>query len=103
MASKLTEIEREDLKKCYLLKEMFENRGYTNVYKRLLEERRDQSFPDPSAFKNEKEFLHAATTASLFKKVIAELLDLEKMNIDRIDHLEKKDKGIEQPDPFKLK
>ena len=34
----------------------------------------NQSFPDPSGFKNTEEFTYAALAASSFKKVVAELL-----------------------------
>jgi hypothetical protein len=36
--------------------------------------KRDQSFPDPAQFKSEKEFNYAALTASVFKKVVQEIL-----------------------------
>ena len=42
--------------------------------KPLLEDKLNQSFPDPSQFKEEKEFMYAAMTASVFKKVIAEII-----------------------------
>ncbi len=40
----------------------------------LLLDKLNQSFPDPSQFKKEEEFVYAAKTASIFKKVIAELI-----------------------------
>jgi hypothetical protein len=42
--------------------------------KPLLEAKLNQSFPDPSAFTSEKDFTYAALTASVFKKVIAEIM-----------------------------
>ena len=62
-----------------------------------MEERRSKSYPDPTEFKSEKEFLHAATTASLFKKVIAELLHYLEVEVpDRIKQLEGKREGKEK-------
>lgn len=34
----------------------------------------NQSFPDPSKFKDEKEFTYAALAASTFKKAVAEIV-----------------------------
>gem|GEM_PF-6667825 len=39
-----------------------------------LEVKLRESFPDPAQFKEEKEFTYAALSASVFKKVIAELI-----------------------------
>ncbi len=44
------------------------------MLKPYLEAKRDQSFPDPSKFKNEDEFLYAAKVTSVFTKTVAEIL-----------------------------
>ena len=68
--------------------------GYKEVLRPWLEERRSKSYPDPTEFKSEKEFLYAAQTASLFKKVIAELLHYLEVEVpDEIKQLEMKKKG----------
>lgn len=70
-------------------------RGWKEVLKPYLEAKRDQSFPDPVGFKEEKEFMYAAMTASVFKKVIGELLNhLENEIPERIKQLKEKEKGI---------
>mgnify|MGYP001578730662 FL=1 len=59
-----------------------------------LEERRAKSFPDPTDFKSTKEFTYAAITASVFKKVIQELLHYLEVEVpDRVKALEEKKKG----------
>lgn len=61
----------------------------------------NQSFPDPSKFEGEKAFLYAALTASVFKKVIAELLGWIDQKIAEAKHLQIKAKG-ELKDPFNI-
>jgi len=53
----------------------------------------NQSFPDPSKFKQEKEFNYAAMTASVYKKVIAELLMWIDSKSDEVKHYERKLEG----------
>ena len=53
----------------------------------------NQSFPDPSQFKEEKEFFYAAAMASTFKKVIAELIGWIEQNKDIKKQLEDKAEG----------
>jgi len=53
----------------------------------------NQSFPDPSKFTKEEEFIYAAKTASVFKKVIAELLQWVEGHIEMAKHLQAKEKG----------
>lgn len=91
--SKLNKLEQEQLSQDKLLLELVNQEGYQKVLKPWLEERRSKSYPDPTDFKSEKEFLHAAITASLFKKVIAELLHYLEVEVpDRIKALEAKKK-----------
>lgn len=64
------------------------------MLKPWLEERRSKSFPDPTDFKTDKEFAYAAMTASVFKKVIQELLHYLEVEVpDRVKSLELKEKG----------
>jgi hypothetical protein len=70
-------------------------RGWKEVLKPYLEAKRDQSFPDPTDFKDEKKFLYAALNASIFKKVIAEMLKHLEYDIPlAVKQLKMKEKGI---------
>ena len=53
----------------------------------------NQSFPDPTKFTKEEEFLYAAKMASVFKKVIAELLQWLDGQVEQAKYLQKKEKG----------
>lgn len=65
----------------------------------LLQSKRDQSFPDPSAFTNEADFNYAAKVTAIYKKVIQELLvEIEKYK-ETATFLRKKEDG-ELEDPF---
>ena len=59
----------------------------------FLEAKLNQSFPDPSQFTSDEDFLYAAKTAAVYKKVIAELLMWVESNGNQADFLEKKSKG----------
>ncbi len=61
----------------------------------------NQAFPDPSAFKKEEEFLYAAKTSSVFKKVIAELLGWVDMQIETAKTLRSKKENKNQ-DSFQI-
>lgn len=64
------------------------------MLKPYLEDRRSKSFPDPTEFKSEEEFSYAAKTASVFKKVVQELLHYLEIEVpDRVKALEAKKKG----------
>ena len=92
--SNLNKQEQEQLRQDKLLLALMEQEGYQTVLKPWLEDRRSKSYPDPTEFKDEKGFLHAAITASLFKKVIAELLHYLEVEVpDRVKALETKKKG----------
>lgn len=60
----------------------------------------NQSFPDPSHFTKEEEFLYAAKTAAVFKKVIAEILMWVDNKKEEAKHYKKKEKG-ETVDKFR--
>lgn len=60
----------------------------------------NQSFPDPLHFKSEEEFNYAAKTASIFKKVVAEILQMFEMKKQEVEALEAKRKGA--TDPFEI-
>lgn len=53
----------------------------------------NQSFPDPIEFKSDEDYLYAAKTASIFKKVIAELLQVFEMKAQEVIALEEKKKN----------
>lgn len=59
----------------------------------FLEEKLNQSFPDPSQFTSDEDFLYAAKTSAVFKKVIAEILQWVEANGNQAQFLEKKSKG----------
>ena len=60
----------------------------------------NQTFPDPSKFTKEEEFVYAAKVTSIYKKIIAELLGWLESQKDVIKTLRKKQKG--QEDPFAI-
>lgn len=92
--SNLSVQEQEQLRVDKLLLGLTEQQGYREVLRPWLEEKRSKSYPDPTQFKNTKEFLYAATVASLFKKVVAELLHYLEVEVpDRVKALEDKEKG----------
>ena len=93
--SNLSELEKEDLRQGELLLELQAVRGWQEVLRPYLEAKRDQSFPDPVSFKSTKDFTYAALTASVFKKVIGEILiHLEQEIPERVKQLKEKEKGI---------
>lgn len=61
----------------------------------------NQSFPDPSKFTKEEEFTYAAKTTSVYKKVIAEMLQMVEERIETAKHLQAKEKG-ELVDKFEI-
>ncbi len=79
-----------------------ETKGYSQVLKPYLLEKLNQSFPDPSQFTKDEEFIYAAKVASVFKKVIAELLQWIDMQVEQAKHLEKKEKGQLPDDAFRI-
>jgi hypothetical protein len=70
----LTNQEESLLKECRQVAELAETQGWKQVFQPWLQAKRDQSFPDPSQFKDIKQFNYAAIVASVYKKVVAELL-----------------------------
>jgi LPS O-antigen subunit length determinant protein (WzzB/FepE family) len=78
-----------------------EHRGWKQVVLPFLVNKLNQSFPDPSEFKKEDEFTYAAKTASVFKKVIAELLQWVDNKVEEAKFYEKKEKG-EIKDTFNI-
>ena len=80
---------------------MRETQGYKEVFKPYLIAKRDQSFPDPSQFTKDEEFIYAAKVASVFKKVCAEILLWVDAQAETAEQLEEKKKNT-QPDPFAI-
>lgn len=79
---------------------MVESPGWDKVVKPYLLDKLNQSFPDPSKFTKDEEFMYAAKTASVFKKVIAELLVWVETHRDKVTAYDKKLKG--EVDPFQI-
>ena len=61
----------------------------------------NQSFPDPSKFTKEEEFVYAAKVSSVFKKVVAEILGWVDQQVETAKYLDKKKKG-EVDDSFRI-
>ena len=80
---------------------MANTQGWDKVFKPYLMDKLNQSFPDPSKFTKEEEFLYAAKVTSVFKKVIAEILGWVDQQIDTAKFLEKKKNG-EVDDKFRI-
>lgn len=80
---------------------MASSKGFKEVLKPFLESKRDQSFPDPSQFTKDEEFLYAARVASVYKKVIAELLMWVDQREQEYVYLTKKQNG-EIKDAFSI-
>ena len=100
MASKLTQQqdnlskpEQEALKQARLVWQMAEHKGWSEVVLPYLTDKLNQSFPDPSKFTKEEEFVYAAKVTSVFKKVIAEILGWVDQKVQEAKYLEKKEKG----------
>lgn len=80
---------------------MASHKGWQEVLRPFLLAKRDQSFPDPSQFTKEEEFVYAARVASVYKKVIAELLMIVEQYEDTYEGLMKKQRG-EIKDTFSI-
>ena len=75
------------------MRSMSHNRGFQQVFKPFLEAKLNQSFPDPSKFTKDEEFLYAAKVASVFKKVIAEILQWIQEKEEAVEFYEAKKSG----------
>lgn len=80
---------------------MANSEGFRELYRPWLEEKLNQSFPDPSKFVKEEEFVYAAKMASVFKKVVAEILQWVDGAVDEAKQLQRKEKG-EVKDQFRI-
>lgn len=89
---KLSQQEQEALKASLKVWSMANSEGWQEVFRPFLMDKLNQSFPDPSKFTKEEEFVYAAKTASVFKKVIAELLQWVENHIEMAKHLQAKEK-----------
>jgi hypothetical protein len=87
---KLSNQDKQILKQATALKELAEHPGWVEYLKPKLQDKLNQSFPDPSRFESEKEFTYAALTASVFKKVIAEILMYFEANEQAYKDIQKK-------------
>ena len=81
--------------------QMAQSEGWQQVFRPFLVAKLQESFPDPSDFKKEEEFIYAAKVTSVFKKVVAEILGWVEQRIEEAKHLEQKKKG-ELKDAFEI-
>lgn len=66
-----------------------------------LEIQLNQAFPDPSAFTGDDTYLYAAKTTSIYKKIIAELLQWVEGHEQRLAELQSK-RDSKEADPFAI-
>ena len=71
------------------------------MFQPFLTAKLNQSFPDPSKFTKEEEFVYAAKVTSVFKKVIAEILGWVEEQKAMAEKLENKRKKGDE-DPFRI-
>lgn len=91
--SRLSQEEQEALRQSLMVQQMVNSQGWLEVVRPFLTDKLNQSFPDPTQFTKEDEFLYAAKTASVFKKVIAELLGWIDQHKNTVEELKRKEKG----------
>jgi hypothetical protein len=91
--AKLTNEEEQARREDNLLSAMVDMDGWKQVFHPYLMDKLNQSFPDPSKFTKEEEFLYAAKVTSVFKKVIAELLQFVDQKVEEGKFLEDKKKS----------
>src|SRR3990167_5256417 len=89
----LTKEELLALKQARAVCQMANTEGWEQVMRPYLMDKLNQSFPDPSQFKEMTEYNYAAITASLFKKVVAEIVGWVDMQDHAVGELVKKQKG----------
>lgn len=94
----LTPQQDSQLTEAQAIKELCQTPGWEQFLEPWLKAKLNQSFPDPSQFKDEVEFTYAAKTASVFKKVVAEILIYVEGQKDAFDKLTIKKK--QSHDPF---
>lgn len=93
MARKQTNLspqEQELFKESGQIVAMVQSEGWAQVLRPFLETKLNQSFPDPTEFQDDDGFLYAAKTASIFKKVVAEILNWVEGHEIRLAALQKK-------------
>lgn len=69
--------------------------GWKQHFQPWLEDKRNASFPDPAHFTSEADFTYAAKVASVFKKVVTEILQEVE---NQCAAAEAYDKKVEEPD-----
>lgn len=93
MSKVLSRQEELALKQAADVVETTKTKGYTEIIEPFLLGKLNQSFPDPTQFKDDKEFLYAAKYASVYKKVVREIMDFIGKHDDALAALTaKKDK-----------
>ena len=70
----LNKLEQKALEDAASVVEMLRTDGFEKVIRPWLLAKKQESFPDPTNFKNDEEFTYAAKYASVYKQVIGELL-----------------------------
>lgn len=88
----LSQPEQLALKQAKVLVELSQQAGWREYLQPWLVAKRDQSFPDPSQFKSKEEWDYAAMVASVFKKVVAEILQFMEQQTQIIKDLTAKKK-----------
>lgn len=81
---------------------MAQSEGWLQVLRPHLETQLREAFPDPTAFENDEKYLYAAKTTSIYKKIIAELLQWVESHEQRLLALQKKLDGQVEVDNFEI-
>ena|SRR3990167_6149506 len=89
----LTKQEEQDYSLALTVAELSRHKGWVEWLKPQLEVKLNQAFPDPSKFSKEEEFVYAAKVASVFKKVVAEILSMVDDQVKKIEYYDKKKEG----------
>ena len=97
----LSKQDKEAQEQARLVVNLSRHKGWSEVLEQWLKVKLNQAFPDPSEFKDEKEFTYAAKTTAIFKKVIAEILQFVESQKEAFEVYKKREAG-EEKDPFKV-
>lgn len=89
----LNKTEQQVIKIAADVVEMKNSKGFKEVFEPWLLSKLRESFPDPTQFKSDEEFIYAAKYASIYKKVIGEVLAFMTQHEENFQTLtQKKDK-----------
>lgn len=87
---KLSSQDKKALQQAEAIRDLTLMPGWADHLKPWLEVKLNQSFPDPSQFKDEQEFLYAAKVSAVFKKVTAEILMYVEQQVQAHNEIHKK-------------